>query len=94
MTTTAHRDEAMLMYLAGDVDVLAAAARIWDASGYVLAAQRELEAATGDYSRAITASGIPADDAERLGAALMVRLHRAAEKARLGHTEPGDVLDL
>jgi len=94
MTTTAHRDEAMLTYLAGDDDVLAAAARIWDASGYVLAAQRELEAATGYYSRTITAAGIPADHAERLGAALMVRLHRAAEAARLGHTEPRDVLDL
>lgn len=94
MTTTARRDEAMLAYLAGDDDVLAAAARIWDATGNVLAAQRGLEAATGDYSRAITASGIPAEHAERLGAALIVRLHRAAESARLGHTEIGDVLDL
>lgn len=84
MTTSAHHDEAMLAYLATDTDVLAAAARIWDTSGNVCAAQRELEVATDAYSRAITDSGIPAADVGRLGAALILRLHRAAMMAELG----------
>lgn len=82
MTTTAYRDEAKLLYLSGDGDVLAGAARVWEESGNLLEAQRALEAATRDYSRAIADSGIPAAHAERLGAALIARLNRAGRLAR------------
>lgn len=76
MTADAHGDEAMLAYLAGDDDVHAAAARIWNASGHLLNAQRNLEAATDNYTQAITDTGIPTEHIERLGAALILRLNR------------------
>lgn len=76
MTGFTGRDEAMLAYLAGDEDVLATAARIWEASGHLLHAQRHLEDATNAYTQAITDAGIPAERVERLGAALILRLNR------------------
>lgn len=76
MTAAAHRDEATLAYLAGDDDVHAAAAQIWDATGHLLNAQRNLEAATDNYTQAITNTGIPTEHIERLGAALILRLNR------------------
>lgn len=87
MTPATHPDEVMLTYLAGDDHVRAAAAQIWEASGDVLDAQRCLETATNDYSRAITDSGIPAAHAERLGAALILRLNRARLLAELEHVD-------
>jgi hypothetical protein len=73
----------MLAYLEGDDDVRAAASGIWDASSRLLAAQRELENATGTYATAIIASGIPEQYRERLGAALILRLNRARLLAEL-----------
>ena len=76
-------DAAMLTWLAGDDAVSAAANRIWDATGDLTdastalnAAQIELEAATAGYSKAIRACRVPAEHAERLGAALILRIGR------------------
>ena len=90
MTPPCHRDEAMLAYLAGDPDVQAAAARIWEASGRLLNAQRDLEAATDAYPRAIIDSGIPAAHAERLGAALILRMGRERILAELDNVSRRD----
>jgi hypothetical protein len=86
MTAAVHGDEAMLAYLAGDDDVQAAAARIWDATGRLLNAQRDLEAATDAYTQTITDTGIPAEHIERLGAALILRLNRQPLLDETGHT--------
>jgi hypothetical protein len=76
MTTNAN-DEAMLDYLAGDEAVLAAARQIWDVSGRLVDAQRDLDRATNDYQAAIAACGIPPKHVERLGARLVLRLNPA-----------------
>ncbi|WP_194891952.1 hypothetical protein [Catenulispora pinisilvae] len=83
-------DAAMLNWLAGDVGVTAAANRIWEATGQltdataaVRAAQNELEAATDAYSEAIRVCRIPAEHAERLGAALILRIGRSRILAEL-----------
>lgn len=88
-------DAAMLTWLAGDEAVAVAANRIWDATGRLTkasaalnAAQIELQAATDEYSKAIRACGIPAEHAERLGAALILRIGRTRILAELDH--PGD----
>lgn len=90
----AASDAAMLAWLAGDDAVTAAATRIWDAAGRITdatltlrAAQLELEAATDDYSAVIRACRIPAEDAERLGAVLILRIGRARILAELD--DPG-----
>lgn len=88
MTTPADRDEAMLAYLAGDDDVLAAAALIWDASGHLVDAQAFLEGATTAYTKAIIDSGIPAEHAERLGATLILRLNQQRLLDKAEHAEP------
>ena len=92
MTGVARRDEAMLVYLAGDDEVQTTAAQIWDASEHLLEAQRHLEEATNAYTRAITDAGIPAEHIERLGATLILRLHRQRILDETGHagqdTEP------
>jgi len=92
VTPSAHSNNAMLTYLAGDDDVRAAAAQIWDASGHLLNAQRDLEAATNAYARAIADTGIPIDHVERLGATLILSLHRQRlldETERIGpDTDP------
>lgn len=87
-------DEAMLAWLTGDEAVLAAAGRIWDATGRVntasqqqLAAHSDLEAATQAYTEAITACRIPPQHAPRLGAALMMRIGRARLQAELDESE-------
>ena len=91
-------DAAMLAWLDGDEAVSAAANRIWDATGQLTdattalrAAQSELECATDAYSEAIRACRIPAEHAERLGAALILRIGRARMLADLdGPDHPGD----
>ena len=75
--TTSPNDEAMLNYLAGDEVVLAAARQIWDVSGRIVDAQRELDRATRGYQAAIADSRIPSEHVERIGAALILRLNRA-----------------
>jgi hypothetical protein len=75
--TASSDDEAMLNYLAGEEAVLAAARHIWDASGDIVDAQRDLERATKSYQAAIACSGIPSKHVERIGAALILRLNRA-----------------
>jgi hypothetical protein len=75
--TTNPSDEAMLDYLAGDEAVLAAAREIWDASGRIVDAQRDLDRVTKGYQVAIACCGIPAEHVERLGATLVLRLNRA-----------------
>lgn len=75
--TTRSDDEAMLNYLAGEEPVLAAARHIWDASGRIVDAQRDLDHATKSYQTAIASSGIPSTHVERIGAALILRLNRA-----------------
>ena len=76
MTMQVSNDEAMLAYLAGEDAVVEAAQQIWNASGRIVDAQRDLERATKAYQAAITGSGIPSQHAERLGAALILRLNR------------------
>ena len=83
-------DAPMLAWLAGDEAVTAAANRIWDVTGHLTdasaalnVAQIELEAATNRYSEAIRACGIPAEHAERLGAALILRVGRTRILAEL-----------
>ena len=87
-------DEAMLAWMTGDEAVLAAAGRIWEATGRVnaasrqqLAAHRDLEAATQAYTQAIKACRIPPPHAPRLGAALMLRIGRARLLAELDESE-------
>jgi len=87
-------DEAMLAWMTGDEAVLAAAGRIWDATGRVNAASRqqtaahsELEAATKAYTKAIAACRIPPPHAPRLGAALMLRIGRARLLAERNESE-------
>jgi hypothetical protein len=80
----------MLAYLAGDDDIQTAAAQVWERSGNLLDAQRRLETATDAYFRAITDSGIPSADAERLGAALILRLSCAAMLTELECADPDD----
>ncbi|MEY9889247.1 hypothetical protein ABIA31_002895 [Catenulispora sp. MAP5-51] len=77
-------DSAMLAWLGGDDTVTDAANRIWDAAGEVIdataalhAAQRNLEVATDAYSVAVRGSRIPAADAERIGAAFILRIGRS-----------------
>jgi hypothetical protein len=92
-------DAAMLAWLAGDDEVNAAANRIWIATGRITeataalrAAQIELEAATDAYSEAIRACRIPAEHAERLGAALILRVgrsHLLAELDDVGRVDDG-----
>ncbi|MEY9859775.1 hypothetical protein ABH935_005408 [Catenulispora sp. GAS73] len=92
-------DAAMLTWLAGDDGVNAAANRIWAATGQITeattalhTAQLELEAATDAYSEAIRACRIPAEHAERLGAALILRIGRShilAELDDLGRVDNG-----
>ena len=74
---TSSDDEAMLTYLAGEEPVLAVARQIWDASGRIVDAQRDLDRATKSYQAAIACSGIPSKHVERIGAALILRLNRA-----------------
>ena len=59
-------DEAMLTYLAGEEAVIAAAKQIWNTSGRILDAQRDLDRATTGYRAAIAESGIPTKHVERL----------------------------
>ena len=91
-------DAAMLAWLAGDEAVTAAANRIWDATGQyadataaLRAAQIELEAATDAYSGAICDCRIPPKHAERLGAALILRIGRARTLTELNY--PGRAQD-
>ena len=83
-------DEAMFTWLEGDDAVREAAASIWDASGRLLDAQRDLEGATDAYAKAIAASGIPEQHRERLGAALILRLNRARLLAEFDDAEHPD----
>ena len=76
--TTSSDDEAMLNYLAGEEAVLAAARQIWDVSGRIVDAQRDLDHATKGYQTAIADSRIPSQHVERIGAALILRLNRAS----------------
>lgn len=85
MTTHPHSpDEAMLAYLAGDDAAAIAAVRIRDAAGRFLAAQSHLESAAETYRTAIHDAGIPSEHAERLGAALILRLNSGRPLAELG----------
>ena len=90
-------DAAMLAWLAGDDEVNAAANRIWAATGRITectaalhVAQVELEAATVAYSKAIRACRIPAEHADRLGAALILRVGRSHLLAELDDPGPAD----
>ena len=87
----------MLIWLAGDATVIAAANRIWDATGHLTdataalrAGQAELQAATDAYTQAIRASRIPPEHAERLGAALILRIGRTRILTELDRPEHGD----
>jgi len=91
-------DAAMLTWLAGDTTVITAANRIWDATGHLTnataalrAAQAELQAATDTYTQAIRASHIPPEHAERLGAALILRIGRTRILSELDHPDHGEV---
>lgn len=88
-------DAAMLTWLAGDDTVTAAANRFWDATGQLTdvtaalrAAQIELKAATEAYTQAIRACRIPAEHAERLGAALILRIGRTRIFTELNQPGP------
>ena len=91
--TASSDDEAMLNYLADEETVLATAQHIWDASGRIVDAQRDLERATKSYQAAIACSGIPSKHVERIGAALILRLNRALlleEAERTDQRRDGD----
>lgn len=90
MTAAARGDEAMLAYLAGDNDVQAAADQIWDATGRLLNAQHDLETATNAYTQAITDTGVPTERVERVGATLILRLHRQRLVEETERTSPED----
>lgn len=88
-------DAAMLAWLAGDDTVTAAASRIWDVTGQLTAAtaelraaQIELRAATDAYTQAIHACRIPTEHAERLGAALILRIGRTRILTELDQPGP------
>lgn len=87
-TIPSGHDKAMLDFLAGDDAVIDAAQRIWAATGHLLTVQRALTSAVETYQDAIRAAGIPAEHAERLGAALILRLNHDRLLTELAAHEP------
>jgi HAMP domain-containing protein len=78
----------MLTFLAGDEAVVSAAREIWAASGRLIGAKRELARATKRYQTAVADTDIPAPHAERLGAALILRLTRQQLLQETERTDP------